>query len=138
LLQIPDGTRTEAGLRLNVRVGIQYLEAWLGGSGAVPLYNLMEDAATAEISRSQVWQWIHHHVALDDGTAVTSSLVDTIVGQELAIVREAIGHERFDAGRFGLAAELFKSVVSSIEIPPFLTTIAYGALESSAHQHPSA
>jgi malate synthase len=73
LLEVPRGERTEAGLRLNARVGIQYIEAWLRGTGAVPLYNLMEDAATAEISRSQVWQWLRWNVALDDGRRVTPS-----------------------------------------------------------------
>ena len=71
LLRVPTGTRTEAGLRHNIRVGVQYLEAWLRGNGCVPLYNLMEDAATAEISRTQVWQWIRHGAALDDGRPVT-------------------------------------------------------------------
>src|SRR6185503_6363503 len=71
LLRVPTGTRTEEALRHNVRVGVQYIEAWLRGSGCVPLYHLMEDAATAEISRAQVWQWLRHQATLDDGTTVT-------------------------------------------------------------------
>ena len=79
MLEVPTGTRTEAGLRHNARVGIQYIEAWLRGMGAVPLYNLMEDAATAEISRSQVWQWLHWGAALDDGRRVTPELVEQMI-----------------------------------------------------------
>ena len=83
LLEPPTGTRTEAGLRHNIRVGIQYLEAWLGGQGAVPIYNLMEDAATAEISRTQIWQWIQHGATLDDGRVVTRPLVKQLIAEEV-------------------------------------------------------
>src|SRR5213592_3114450 len=82
LLEPPVGTRTEPGLRLNIRVGIRYLEAWLGGQGAVPIYNLMEDAATAEISRAQIWQWLRHRAALEDGTVVTRPLVERLTSDE--------------------------------------------------------
>ena len=88
---------TEAGLRSNVSVGLQYLEAWLRGNGAVGINNLMEDAATAEISRSQVWQWIHNGVRLDDGTEITADLVARIEDEELAKIREAIGDEAWAA-----------------------------------------
>src|SRR5436189_1740234 len=86
LIEVPKGAITEEGLRTNIRVGIQYLEAWLGGLGCVPLYNLMEDAATAEISRTQVWQWIHHHAHLDDGREVTAQLYRQIRDEELAAI----------------------------------------------------
>jgi malate synthase len=125
LLAIPTGTRTLDGLRLNVRVGIQYLEAWLRGLGAVPLYNLMEDAATAEISRAQVWQWMRHQAPLDDGTHVTPALLDTIITEELATVRETLGAARYDAGRFSEATRLFESLVTADTMPDFLTSLAY-------------
>jgi malate synthase len=87
LLDPPRGSRTEVGLRHNIRVGIQYLEAWLGGQGAVPIYNLMEDAATAEICRTQIWQWIHHHATLEDGRVVDRALVTQLTGEELTRIR---------------------------------------------------
>ena len=96
LLAPPTGTRTEIGLRHNIRVGVQYLEAWLGGQGAVPIYNLMEDAATAEISRTQIWQWIKHRAALDDGRTVTRALVQQLIAEEFVRVRDEVGAERFD------------------------------------------
>src|SRR5690606_36787145 len=91
LLQIHEGTRTEEGLRQNIRVGVQYIEAWLRGRGAVPLYNLMEDAATAEISRSQIWQELHFGAKLDDGQTVTRELFDRLLGEEMERVKEEIG-----------------------------------------------
>ncbi|MCB1625670.1 MAG: malate synthase A, partial [Pseudomonadales bacterium] len=91
LLQIHEGTRTEEGLRQNIRVGVQYIEAWLRGRGAVPLYNLMEDAATAEISRSQIWQELHFGAKLDDGQTVTRALFDRLLGEEMERVKEEIG-----------------------------------------------
>jgi malate synthase len=128
LLEPPMGTRTEAGLRHNIRVGVQYLEAWLRGQGCVPIYNLMEDAATAEICRTQVWQWLHHRAALDDGREVTRSLVQRIVPEELARVRDEIGPDRFDRGRFDQARALFEQVSMSDELEAFLTIPAYAAL----------
>src|SRR5438067_801644 len=98
LVEPPHGTRTDIGLRHNIRVGIQYLEAWLGGQGAVPIYNLMEDAATAEISRTQIWQWIRHRATLDDGRTVTKALVQHCVGEEYERVRREVGGARFDRG----------------------------------------
>src|SRR5204863_5996960 len=108
--EAPRGTRTEAGLRHNIRVGIQYVEAWLGGQGAVPIYNLMEDAATAEICRTQIWQWLRYRATLDDGRAVTTSLVERLTGEEFARVRDEIGAARFDRGRFAQARDLFLKV----------------------------
>src|SRR5204863_1750547 len=97
LLEVPKGTITEEGLRHNIRVGIQYLEAWLGGLGCVPLYNLMEDAATAEISRTQVWQWVHHARGfLADGRKITLPLVRQFIQQELERIRSERGKERFE------------------------------------------
>ena len=102
---------TEAGLRHNIRVGVQYLEAWLRGSGCVPLYNLMEDAATAEISRTQVWQWLRHGASLDDGRRLTRALSDAIRDEELAALRAQVGEAGWRAGRFERAAALFDALV---------------------------
>jgi malate synthase len=99
LLQVPEGARTEAGLRQNVNVGILYLEAWLRGSGCVPLYNLMEDAATAEISRTQLWQWRRHAARLDDGRAVTAALLREVIAEETARIRASMGEPRPPSSR---------------------------------------
>ena len=128
LLEPPTGTRTETGLRHNIRVGIQYVEAWLGGQGAVPIYNLMEDAATAEISRTQIWQWLKHRAALDDGRTVTRSLVQQLVAEECVRVRDEIGSARFDRGHFEQAQALFEHVATSDELEDFLTLPAYDIL----------
>ncbi len=126
LLAVPTGDITEEGLRNNIRVGIQYLEAWLGGNGCVPLYNMMEDAATAEICRTQVWQWLRHGAKLDSGQAITEGMVRDLVSEEMAKLRDALGAERFDGGHFADATEVFLEVA----IPPgyveFLTLPAYG------------
>ena len=131
LLEPPTGTRTETGLRHNIRVGIQYLEAWLGGQGAVPIYNLMEDVATAEISRTQIWQWITHRAALDDGRTVTRPLVEQLIAEEFVRIREEVGAARFDGGRFEEARGLFAEVATSSELQEFLTIPAYDALETT-------
>jgi malate synthase len=120
LLAIPQGTITEAGLRLNIDVGIQYLEAWLRGNGAVPIYNLMEDAATAEISRAQVWQWTKHGAKLEDGRPVTPELVK----QTIQDVMKSFGTGKYDA-----AAELFEKMMLSGEFSEFLTLPAYQLLD---------
>ena len=122
LVAIPDGTITEAGVRLNIDVGIQYLEAWLRGNGAVPIYNLMEDAATAEISRAQVWQWAKHGAKLDDGRLVTAGLVKGIIGEELARLGP-------DKGKFKAAAEIFGGLMLAGDFSDFLTLPAYDYLE---------
>lgn len=124
LLEVPDGTITFDGLKTNIDVGLQYLEAWLGGNGCVPIYNLMEDAATAEISRSQVWQWIHHRAKLEDGRLVSSELVRQTTDAVLAELKEKLG-ERYTAGKFGLASELFLGMMTSEDFPEFLTLVAY-------------
>jgi malate synthase len=120
---------TEAGLRSNVSVALQYLEAWLRGNGAVGINNLMEDAATAEISRSQVWQWIHNGVRLDDGTEVTADLVGRIEDEELAKIREAIGDEAWTGSRFDDARKLFERVALADDFADFLTTAAYDSID---------
>lgn len=128
LLEIHKGTRTEEGLRTNIRVGVQYIEAWLRGNGAVPLYNLMEDAATAEISRTQIWQWQKHGAVLDDGRKVTNALVDELLEDEMAKLRETLGPDAYDSGRFPEAIKIFKELSESDELAPFLTTPAYEIL----------
>jgi malate synthase len=125
LLQVHQGERTEAGLRENIRVGIQYIEAWLEGRGAVPLYNLMEDAATAEISRAQIWQWLYHRARLDDGREITADLFRTVCEDEMKKVRSAIGPTTYDAGRFEDATELFTEMSLALEFEEFLTIPAY-------------
>ena len=129
LLEVHQGTRTEAGLRENIRVGVQYIEAWLRGSGAVPLYHMMEDAATAEISRTQLWQWIRHAASLDDGRTVTRELVARIVDEELVRIGAEIGVERLRTGRFADAVKLFLALVEARELAEFLTLAAYPLLE---------
>jgi len=129
LLEVPKGTITEAGLRQNIRVGIQYLEAWLGGLGCVPLYNLMEDAATAEISRTQVWQWVHHpRGVLEDGRKVTLPLVRTLIKEELDRIRGERGDKRFENGHFPDATRLFDELVADENLEEFLTLKAYEIL----------
>jgi malate synthase len=125
LLRVPEGTCTEEGLRHDVRVGIQYLESWLRGNGCVPLYDLMEDAATAEISRAQVWQWFHHEVPLDDGRPVTRERLENVVAQELRHIRTELGETRFEQGRFELARELFVRICTADELADFVTLPAY-------------
>jgi malate synthase len=129
LLTVPDGPITEAGLRVNVDVGIQYLEAWLRGVGCVPIYDLMEDAATAEISRTQVWQWLHHAARLADGRTVTPELVRQVTADELDKLRRALGANRFDGGQFGLAARLFDELMTGTEFADFLTLKAYDHID---------
>jgi malate synthase len=118
------GTITEAGLRNDISVGLQYLASWLAGNGAVAIFNLMEDAATAEIARSQVWQWLHNDIVLEDGPKVTRDLVETIIDEELAKIREALG-DSFDAERFGQATALFTAVALADNYSEFLTVPAY-------------
>ena len=129
LLTIPPGTITEAGLRTNLSVGVQYLEAWLRGSGCVPLYNLMEDAATSEISRAQVWQWIRHGAALEDGRKVTVELASSLLKEEMGKMRSEAGEARFTAGRYDLASRIFYDLITSKEFVQFLTLPAYEYLD---------
>jgi malate synthase len=125
LLTVPEGDITEDGLRQNLSVGVQYLEAWLRGSGCVPIRGLMEDAATAEISRTQVWQWIRHGARLVDGRLIDRTLVRATLAEELATIREDIGDRRYTQSRFDRARELFQQLIESDDLPEFLTIAAY-------------
>ncbi len=120
MLEVHAGARTEGGLREDIRVGVQYIEAWLRGRGAVPLYNLMEDAATAEISRAQVWQWIRQGATLDDGRTVTAEMFRELLDQEMA---------PFSGGRFAEATALFSRMSLADTFEEFLTLPAYDLLE---------
>jgi malate synthase len=119
------GEVTEAGLRSNISVGIQYLESWLRGSGAVGINNMMEDAATAEISRSQVWQWLHNSVELSDGQTVDRELVERLVADELDKIETAVGPDSFASGRWDDARSLFTEMALADEFEDFLTLPAY-------------
>ncbi len=125
LIKMPEGPKTEAGLRQNVAVGIGYVEAWLRGIGCVPLFNLMEDAATAEISRAQVWQWVRHNQKLDDGRPITKELVREIVREENDKVKAQIGEEAYARGRYEDAAQLMIDLVEQPRFEEFLTLPAY-------------
>jgi len=124
LLQKPEGTITEAGLRTNIRVGVQYIAAWLAGNGCVPLYNLMEDAATAEISRTQIWQWRRHNVRLDNGKTVDAALIGATIAEEVAQLQQD-GNE---LPTLNDPARLFEQLCLSEQLEPFLTLPAYPRL----------
>jgi malate synthase len=125
---VHDGERTEQGLRENIRVGVQYIEAWLRGRGAVPLYNLMEDAATAEISRTQIWQWVQQGAKLADGRTATPNLFKALLDEEMAALRQTLGAP-YESGRFAEAIKLFADMSLSSECEEFLTLPAYEVLE---------
>jgi malate synthase A len=127
LLLVPPGTRTEEGLRHIIRVSVQYLEAWLRGTGCVPIYNLMEDAATAEISRAQVWQWIHHQASLSNGKTVTPEYFRKVLDEEMERLRGELGAERFP-GKFKEARRIFEKMSTSGKFEEFLTLPAYDML----------
>jgi malate synthase len=125
LLKAPEGDITEAGLRWNIDVGLQYLAAWLKDNGCVPIYNLMEDAATCEICRAQVWQWVKHEAKLNDGRAVTMDLVRQAIAEDLETLRTRFGATQFDAMGFKRAAEIYEHMMTSSDFPEFLTLVAY-------------
>ena len=125
LVSVPGGTITEKGLRHNLNVGVLYLESWLRGTGCVPIYNLMEDAATAEICRAQVWQWLHHGARISDGPVVDEALVREMLAQEMARIRDEVGAERFAEGRYDEAAGLFVDMITAEDFEEFLTLPAY-------------
>ena len=129
LLAVPTGDITEDGLKMNIDVGIQYLESWLMGNGCVPLYNLMEDAATAEISRTQVWQWMHHGAKLSDGRPVDKERVKRVIGQQLEEIRKSVGESRYENGKFPLAAKMFEEGMLSDKLADFLTLAAYEQID---------
>lgn len=125
LLEIPKGTITENGVRKNINVGILYIESWLMGVGAAALYNLMEDAATAEISRTQVWQWLKNGAKLEDGRTLLPAMVLTWQEEELEKIKSYVGDERFNNGKFELATEIFDDLVLNDHFEEFLTLKAY-------------
>ncbi|PLR31146.1 malate synthase A [Chimaeribacter californicus] len=122
------GERTEQGMRANIRVAVQYIEAWIGGNGCVPIYGLMEDAATAEISRTSIWQWIHHQKSLSDGRPVTSTLFRQMLAEELHTIQQELGEQRFSGGRFAEAAHLMERITTQDELVDFLTLPGYALL----------
>jgi malate synthase len=122
------GKRTEAGMRANIRVALQYLEAWISGNGCVPIDGLMEDAATAEIARTSIWQWIHHKQILSDGQPVTVALFERLLEEELATLQQTVGAERFQNGRFDDAAALMAQITTDDELVSFLTLPGYRLL----------
>lgn len=128
LLAIPEGTITEAGIRGNINVSIQYMAAWLAGNGCVPINNLMEDAATAEISRTQLWQWAHHPVQDENGDEITMESIMDRFPQELAKIREQVGDGLFINGQYEQAAELLKDLIKRDDFVDFLTLPAYEQL----------
>jgi malate synthase len=123
------GEVTEAGLRTNVSVGFQYISFWLSGRGAAAINSLMEDAATAEISRTQIWQWVHHGVRLDDGRVITRELVTELLDEETAKIRSSVGDEVWREGRPEETREIFERTALSSELLEFFTLEAYGHLE---------
>jgi malate synthase len=125
LLKVHHGTKTEEGFRLNIRVGVQYIEAWLRGRGAVPIYNLMEDAATAEISRAQIWQWIKYETELEDGIIATPKFFERALEEEMERVKGEIGEDDYAKGRFPEAIALFRDISLAGEFVEFLTIPAY-------------
>ncbi len=129
LLEVPQGDRTEAGMRINIRVAVQYIEAWINGNGCVPIYGLMEDAATAEISRTSIWQWIRNGKDLSNGKVVTKELFRDMLQEELAVIRGEVGEDRYNNGRFDEAARLMDEITTADELVDFLTLPAYAVLD---------
>lgn len=129
LLEVPIGDITEKGVRKNINVGILYLESWLMGTGAAAIYNLMEDAATAEISRTQLWQWLKNDARLNNGQALTREIILQWEAEELDHIEKYVGEQRFKNGKFNLAKELFNELIFSEKFEEFLTLKAYPFIE---------
>jgi malate synthase len=129
LLRVPEGSVTEVGVKWNIAVGLGYVESWLRGIGCVPLFNLMEDAATAEISRAQLWQWVHHGAVLQDGRLVTEELSESCIAAELDRVRQTVDHDRFQA--YLQAASLMRELIRAPRFTDFLTIPAYARVISA-------
>ena len=130
LLQIPSGAISAEGLRDNVSVSLQYMAAWLCGNGCVPINNLMEDAATAEISRAQIWQWIHHpRGVLEDGRQITAELFRAELAAEQQRLRQTLGEPAYSAGRYEQAAALLDGITTAPEFATFLTLAAYREID---------
>jgi len=126
LIAGPSGTITEAGLRNNISVSLQYMESWLRGNGCVPIFNLMEDAATTEIARSQIWQWLHHPKGiLDDGRKVTVELFHQLMTDELNKIKVITGEQQYATRKFQTAAELIDKIILDDHFVEFLTLPAY-------------
>jgi malate synthase len=131
----PKGPITEQGLRTNINIGIQYMGAWLAGTGCVPIFNLMEDAATAEISRAQIWHWIRSpQGVLDDGRKVTREMFSALVPQELARVKEILGEKAYAAGNYPEGARMFEQLTLAEDFAEFLTLPAYDWVTSHEHR----
>src|SRR4029450_589702 len=128
LLAAPVGERTEAGMRTNIPGSIQYIAAWTSGSGCVPVYGLMEDAATVEISRASIWQWIQNGKQLSNGKNVTKELFREMLNEELQVVRDEVGEARYQDGRFREAAEGRDRLTTGDDLADFLTLPAYEVL----------
>jgi malate synthase len=130
LLQAVKGKITERGLRDNINIGVQYMAAWLGGNGCVPINNLMEDAATAEISRAQVWQWVHHETGiLDEGRNITYGYFKALLREEMDNIRASVGDSQFDHGHYRRAAQLMDHITKQNHFVQFLTLEAYQDLD---------
>jgi malate synthase len=131
LLVAEKGDITEEGVRKNISVGIQYLAAWLGGNGCVPIYNLMEDAATAEISRAQVWQWNKHHCKTSAGKEIDTVYVKKIVKEEMMQIKKEVGEQKFAKGNYERAAKMFEEMSIANQFEDFLTVPAYNEIVRS-------
>ncbi|MCP3031335.1 malate synthase A [Halobacillus sp. A1] len=125
LVEVPEGEITEHGLRTNINVGILYIASWLGGKGAAPIHNLMEDAATAEISRAQVWHWIRHPQGKIEGEDITLELVQDILEEEMAKIKQVVGEQQYNNGHYHQASQIFKELIEEDEFAEFLTLKAY-------------
>ena len=129
LLAVPEGEITRKGLEMNIDIGLRYLAAWLDGLGCVPIYDLMEDAATAEISRAQLWQWAHHAGRMTDGVTIDVPVVMATIPDVLKRIEQELGEERFAASKFLAAGKLFEEMTAAKELPEFLTSIAYASID---------
>jgi malate synthase len=129
LVAVPEGEITRKGLEMNIDIGLRYLAAWLDGLGCVPIYDLMEDAATAEISRAQLWQWAHHAGHMTDGVTIDVALVQATIPVVLDRIKQELGEERFAASKFTAAGKLFDQMTAAKQLPEFLTSIAYASID---------
>jgi malate synthase len=129
LLAVPEGEITRKGLEMNIDIGLRYLAAWLDGLGCVPIYDLMEDAATAEISRAQLWQWAHHGGRLSDGVTLDVPVVLSTIPLVLGRIHQELGEDRFAASKFTAAAKLFEQMIAAKQLPEFLTSVAYDSID---------
>ena len=135
LLEVPKGEITEKGVRKNINVGILYIESWLMGTGAAALYNLMEDAATAEISRTQVWQWLKNKAKLDDERTLTPNMIMIWEEDELEKIKKYVGEKRYEKGKFDLATKLFNELIFDENFEEFLTLKAYPFIQFQAKNY---